>query len=810
MFSSVYSAKIDIQMIKHYSFRMSSHIVSACILLLLSSAIAAQTSRQLTREKPAEKRLALVIGNGSYLNAPLQSPVNDANDMALALRSVGFEVILHTDINQAEMKRAVDEFGQKLRELGGTGLFYYAGHGVQMKGKNYLVPIGAVVDTEEDIEYEGVQIGRVLTKMDSAGNASNIVILDASRDNPFARSFRSGGKGLASIDAPSGMFIAFASMPGAAASNGSGRNSPYTEALLKQIRSAELSIEDAFKQVRVSVLEATEQRQTTWESSSLTGSFSFSTNAKPVAAATTPVAPVVEVPVASEPIQTASANELAAWELVKDSSDIEVLQIYLEEFPNGLYSSVARIKVRKIERDEWDLVKNSENAEKLQAHLTKYPKGENAPTARILLRQMEKEAWAEVNESGDPAKLESYLRQYPDGENAAVARIKIKQIEKDAWDAAKDSGDTSKLESYLQQYPEGENAAIARTKIKQIENNAWEEARNSNDTRKLQSFLEAYPEGANSAAALSLIKRLEEENKPEPKQSAFGRLLGGLLESAQVSCKPNANQIALFYDANYKGRCVIRGIGRYSSPRSFGLPDNSISSVIVGRNVRASLCRDSNFRGACESFYSSDANLTNNQIRNDTVSSVVVQASSQRTAGNTRVRTGSGLRPPASGYKFCAKEWGRCTIQGRATVAYGANGKFKYKRNVSGSINCTNQTFGDPAPGNQKACFYKKTSVASARACNPNANQIAIFYDANYRGACVIKNIGTYSSSAAIGLPDNSISSIIVGRNVRASLCRNNNLRGRCETFAASDSSFVNNGIGNDQVSSLRVFRVSR
>lgn len=256
-------------------------ITSILISLLACFSLAAgQTNRTLERERPAgnqaERRIALVIGNGAYTDSPLRNPVNDATDMATALKALGFEVSLSTNSSQTEMKRAIRSFGEQLRTSGGIGLFYYAGHGVQVKGANYLIPVGATVNTEEEVEYEGIDVGLVLAQMESAKNKLNVVILDACRNNPFARSYRSAEKGLASIDAPSGTLIAYSTAPGSVASDGNGRNGLYTQELLKQMKNSGLSIEEAFKQVRISVRGATQEKQTPWESSSLTGSFYFS------------------------------------------------------------------------------------------------------------------------------------------------------------------------------------------------------------------------------------------------------------------------------------------------------------------------------------------------------------------------------------------------------------------------------------------------------------------------------------------------------------------------------------------------------
>jgi tetratricopeptide (TPR) repeat protein len=228
-----------------------------------------------TQSQTPRKRTALVIGNSAYESSPLRNPTNDATDMAEALRDAGFAVTLKTDLNQNDMKRSIREFGQQLRASGGVGLFYFAGHGVQSKGVNYLIPIGANINTEEEVEYESVEAGFVLAQMESAKNELNIVILDACRNNPFARSFRSNTRGLAQMDAPSGTLIAYATAPGSVASDGTGRNGLYTQEILNNMKTAGLGVEELFKRVRVSVRGATQGQQTPWESSSLIGDFVF-------------------------------------------------------------------------------------------------------------------------------------------------------------------------------------------------------------------------------------------------------------------------------------------------------------------------------------------------------------------------------------------------------------------------------------------------------------------------------------------------------------------------------------------------------
>ncbi len=227
-----------------------------------------------TASGPQQRRVALVIGNGAYKEAPLKNPANDARDIAATLKRLGFEVILRTNADLPSMERAVDEFYASLKR-GGTGLFYFAGHGLQVGGVNYLVPVGARLQSESDARYQAVDAGRVLGKMEDAGNDLNLVILDACRNNPFARSFRSGAQGLAKMDAPTGSLIAYATAPGSVAADGDGQNGVYTKHLLQNLTTQGLSVEEMFKRVRLGVVGETKKAQVPWEASSLTGNFSF-------------------------------------------------------------------------------------------------------------------------------------------------------------------------------------------------------------------------------------------------------------------------------------------------------------------------------------------------------------------------------------------------------------------------------------------------------------------------------------------------------------------------------------------------------
>lgn len=304
------------------------------------------------------KGQALVIGNSRYRHiSPLANPANDATDISTALRRLGFEVTLTVDATHKAMEDEILKFGKNLRK-GGVGLFYFAGHGVQVSGRNYLIPIDANVDSESDIKFETVDAGRVLGKMEDAGNGINIIILDACRNNPFASKFRSADRGLAKMEAPTGSILAYSTAPGSVAADGEGRNGLYTAKLLKFINQDGLSIEDCFKKVRIEVMEASEKRQVPWESSSLTANFYF-------------VSPE-QVNVVTKDSRPSESFELLYWESVKDSKDVKQYQSYIDAFPNGAFLTLAKIYIEKYGIKEASVVeKKIEQREK------------NQPTAKL-------------------------------------------------------------------------------------------------------------------------------------------------------------------------------------------------------------------------------------------------------------------------------------------------------------------------------------------------------------------------------------------------------------------------------------------
>ena len=244
------------------------------------------------------ERVALVIGNADYKKAPLINPVNDAKDMAVKLQSLGFTVITRTNLNTKQIGGALREFKSKLKP-GSVALVYYAGHGIQIKGENYLPAVDAEITSEEDVPYQSISIKQIMDVLDESKSRLNLVFLDACRNNPYARSFRSGsGDGLARFQAPSGTIISYATRPGSVAADGKGRNGLYTEYLLKAMDLSNEPIEQALKTVVREVRSASKGAQEPWMEGSIDGDFYFKLdksvkNDTKIASVQAPVKPTV-------------------------------------------------------------------------------------------------------------------------------------------------------------------------------------------------------------------------------------------------------------------------------------------------------------------------------------------------------------------------------------------------------------------------------------------------------------------------------------------------------------------------------------
>jgi len=353
----------------------------------------------------ADVRNALVIGNGEYEQVgALDNPTNDAKLMAETLRSLDFNVIEVINASQIDMKRAVRDFGTRLNEAGreGVGLFYYAGHGVQVGGANYIIPVDAKIQGEGDVDIEAVNANSVLSMMEYSNARLSFVILDACRNNPYSRGFRSAARGLAKMNAPTGSFIAYATSPGDVAVDGDGNNSPYTAALVANMEEPGVPIEKMFRNVRNQVRSITDNRQTPWESSSLIGDdFYFKTKVeianKPsgqevtVSTELVPADPaassdgvnVTPPAAAMQPlvIRNDSSVELLFWESVNDSKNPALIQAYLNKYPEGIFVELARLKLEALATKK--PVEPAPAKPVTQVVVSKVPTADTSPTPSV-------------------------------------------------------------------------------------------------------------------------------------------------------------------------------------------------------------------------------------------------------------------------------------------------------------------------------------------------------------------------------------------------------------------------------------------
>ena len=240
----------------------------------------------------APARIALVIGNADYVDGRLKNPVNDAVLVTETLKAQGFQVTTLTNATKRQMKTAIRKFTRSLDKQS-VGLFYFAGHGIEFNGNNYLIPVDADIVGEEDVEYESINGGRLLNGLELANNGLNLVILDACRNNPYARSFRSSTRGLSRMQPASGSLIMYATEPGDVAADGRGNNGVFTTHLVDAINQQGKKIEEVFKITAINVSRATGKKQTPYIEGVVLGEFCFSGGAKAASAPASTPAPAI-------------------------------------------------------------------------------------------------------------------------------------------------------------------------------------------------------------------------------------------------------------------------------------------------------------------------------------------------------------------------------------------------------------------------------------------------------------------------------------------------------------------------------------
>jgi carboxyl-terminal processing protease len=488
-------------------------------------------------------RVALVVGNSNYGGdlGVLANPVNDARLVAKSLKQIGFDVIEVEDADQNALKRAIAAFGDRMASAGSeaTSLFFYAGHGLQVGGQNYLIPVQAKIAKERDVDIEAISLETVLKQMAWAESKVNIVILDACRNNPLSRGFRSTTQGLAEITVkPQGSFISYSTAPGDVAVDGNGTNSPFSAALAEAIAKPGLDINDVFREVRADVMSATKGKQVPWDSSSLTAPYYFVPAAEKQAVV---------------PIQTYTAGvdpktiELTFWEAIKDSKSPDDFQAYLEKYPEGDFAGLARIRVKQlgatpvapvaaaetvqakpedrspdlsadIEMTYWNSVKDAAEKDGFAAYLKKYPNGHFADLARAKMAELEKQAKAQAALAAIPpappkiaemdatfvARQSANVRAEPGTDAKVITRLKeddavavTGKVEGKDWYRAKTDAGVGYISAGLLQQADAD--AIT----------AWQATKRAGTVEAVESFMKQHPGSVFDAKAKKLLASLQ-------------------------------------------------------------------------------------------------------------------------------------------------------------------------------------------------------------------------------------------------------------------------------------------------------------
>ncbi len=321
-------------------------------------------------EQQNQKRVALVIGNSKYKHTTaLKNPANDAREMAATLERLGFKVTTGVDLDRAAFETVVRSFA---RDLDGaeSGVFFYAGHGLQVDGVNYLLPVDAQIEREADVRFNTLKLGEVLEDM-GRSCPTNLIFLDACRNNPLTRSLASAmghrsvavGKGLATLQTAPGAFIAFATQPDNVAIDGEGANSPFTTALLRFLEAPGLLIDELMYKVRAAVFDATGRQQVPWHHSSLFNPFRFREGYA----------------------RLEGQGEGDPWALIKKSGKPGLIRSFVDQFPDSEEANEGRALLAGMEHEEWQRIKEAHKLEDIDDFLAKHPSGQFAKEAHGMI-----------------------------------------------------------------------------------------------------------------------------------------------------------------------------------------------------------------------------------------------------------------------------------------------------------------------------------------------------------------------------------------------------------------------------------------
>ena len=444
-----------------------------------------------------ERRVALVIGNSNYEHtAALRNPENDAAAMSVKLKELGFDVVEGIDLDQDGMQRTIGEFSQKLSRAD-VGLFFYAGHGLQVGGENYLLPVDGKLSSELDLQFKAVKLNLILRVMEGQ-NRTSIVLLDACRDNPLAEelsrsisSTRSStiGSGLARVETGVGTYIGFSTQPGNVALDGVGENSPFAKALITRIDTPGLDIESLMRIVRQDVRDATRGSQIPWGNSSLVGQgFVFKAAVKAQKQALLNTAKPSSSSNAGSTGGSNSQVEITFWNAIKDSTDPSFLEAYIDRYPNGLFVAIARLKLEAFK------------AGKPLGGSSRTTGNNNSNSADIAY-------WESVKDKTNVAYFNSYVARYPNGIFVDIAKLKIEELGGKVATTAK-----PKVEAKTNQQTQELADRQAKQNRELTEIAYWNSILNQNDATYFKSYLVRYPDGMFSNIAKFRIAEFEKKN----------------------------------------------------------------------------------------------------------------------------------------------------------------------------------------------------------------------------------------------------------------------------------------------------------
>lgn len=405
-------------------------------------------------QAPLDVRVALVIGNAAYKNVPaLANATNDAKSMSSVLRKLGFNVIEVVDGDKAQMVKAIAQMQTLLQGKQAVGMLYYAGHGLQLDWRNYMVPVDAKLSQASDIATQTVDIENVIDTMKRSATRMNIIVLDACRDNPF--SGKASGKGLAQLDAPPGTYLAFATSPGNVAEDGdeSASNGLFTHYLLKELQRP-ARIEDLFKRVRLQVRQKSQGRQIPWDSSSLEDDFAFNDGVKHTF---NPEDLIKEAQLAKEAqAQLQRAAQAAAEREKQIAQQIALEQQQLAEALK-IQNLNARLKAESEakERERQLALAAEQERQKAQAAALALERARAEEVQRIKDIELAKAQAAEQTRRNTLSREEAQAQQFAQ--------------EKSAWDKIKDSRNKADVYAFILQFPNGMLSELANTQLELLD-----------------------------------------------------------------------------------------------------------------------------------------------------------------------------------------------------------------------------------------------------------------------------------------------------------------------------------------------------